>query len=199
MPDFLLQLDRHLFYFINHDLTNPFFDWVMPWLRNAKHWVPLYVFLIGFFIWKLRKQALLLIIIMALCAGFADFTSSSLIKPIFKRARPCRDPIVSKTDIERVDCGPAYSFPSTHATDHFAAAFFLIFLFYKRWHWILLWGTLWAGTISFAQVYVGVHFPIDVFCGAVYGMLVGFMFVRAYKKVTETELYGKYISNEAIL
>ena len=36
MPDFLLQLDRHLFHFINHDLANPFFDAVMPWLRDRQ-------------------------------------------------------------------------------------------------------------------------------------------------------------------
>ena len=183
MFDFFLQLDRHLFYLINHDLTNPFFDWIMPWVRTPKSWIPLYVFIIAFFIWKFKKQAILIIILMALSAGFADFTSASLVKPIFKRVRPCRDPVVSQTDIKRVDCGPAYSFPSTHATDHFAAAYFMVFLFYKRWRWILLWATLWAGLISFAQVYVGVHFPIDVFCGALYGIFVGWLFYLLYKKL----------------
>ncbi len=183
MPEPLLQLDRHLFYFINHDLANPFFDLVMPYLRTPKFWIPLYMFLIAFFIWKFKKAGIIIIILMALSAGFADFTSASLIKPIFKRVRPCRDPVVSKTDIERVDCGPAYSFPSTHATDHFAAAFFIIMIFRKKWRWIWLWGILWAGTISFAQVYVGVHFPIDVFCGAIYGMLLGWLFAWIFNKV----------------
>jgi membrane-associated phospholipid phosphatase len=183
MPDFLLQLDRHLFYFINHDLTNPFFDWIMPWLRNAKHWIPLYLFIIGFCIYKFKRQGIIIIILLALSAGFADFTSARIIKPLVKRDRPCNDPVVSQTDIIRVDCGPAYSFPSTHATDHFAAAFFLILLFYKKWRWIWFWGILWAGIISFAQVYVGVHYPIDVFCGAIYGALVGWLFVWLFNKL----------------
>ncbi|MGZ3871769.1 MAG: phosphatase PAP2 family protein, partial [Mucilaginibacter sp.] len=136
MPDYLLQLDRHLFYFINHDLANPFFDAVMPWLRNPKFWIPLYLFIIGFCIYKFKKQGLFIVLLLALSAGFADFTSASLIKPLVKRARPCRDEIVSRTDIARVGCGTGYSFPSTHATDHCAMALFLIMLFYKRWHWI---------------------------------------------------------------
>lgn len=173
--DQLLQLDRHIFYFINHDLTNPFFDAVMPWLRSPKNWIPLYIFIIGFCIYKFKKLGIVIALMIAMSAGIADFTSASLVKPLVHRIRPCRDPAVSKTDEERIGCGLGYSFPSTHATDHFAMAFFMIMLFYKRWRWIWLWAILWAGSISFAQVYVGVHFPIDIFCGALYGCLVGWL------------------------
>ena len=177
-----MQADQHLFHFINHDLSNPFFDWIMPWLREPKLWIPLYVFIIGFCITKFKKRGLVIIVFIALTAGFADFTSASMVKYAVKRLRPCNDPVTSKTDILRVPCGTGYSFPSTHATDHFAVAFVLIFLFYKKWPWILFWGILWAGLISFAQVYVGVHYPVDVFCGAIYGVLVGWLFAWAYNK-----------------
>jgi membrane-associated phospholipid phosphatase len=124
MPDYLLQLDRHIFYFINHDLANPFFDWIMPWLRNPKFWIPLYLFIIGFSIYKYKKTGLVIILLLALTAGFADFTSASIVKHWVKRDRPCRDVVVSKTDIIRVACGTGYSFPSTHATDHFCNGLF---------------------------------------------------------------------------
>ena len=182
MPDQLLQLDRYLFHFVNHDLANPFFDLIMPYLRNPKFWIPLYVFIIGFCIWKYKKQGMLIIIFLVLCAGFADRTSAGVIKPLIKRLRPCRDPIVSQTDMERVKCGSGYSFPSTHATDHFAMTFFLIILFYQRWKWIWFWGILWAGVISFAQVYVGVHFPIDVIGGAIYGIMTGCLFAWLFRR-----------------
>lgn len=182
MPDQFLQLDRHLFYFINHDLANPFFDWIMPWLRNPKSWVPLYVFIAGFCVWKFKKHGLVIIVLIALAAGFADQTSAGLVKPLVKRLRPCQDPLISKTDILRINCGTGYSFPSTHATDHFAVAFFMIFIFYKKWPWVWLWGILWAGLISFAQVYVGVHYPADVFCGTIYGALVAGLFAWPYKR-----------------
>ena len=183
MLDYLLQLDRHLFYWINHDLTNPFFDALMPWLRTPKNWIPLYILIIAFCLWKFKKQGIVIIVFIALSAGFADFTSASIIKPLVARNRPCRDVVSGSTDIERVSCGPGYSFPSTHATDHFAMAVFMILIFYKRWHWIWFWGILWAGLISFAQVYVGVHYPIDVTCGAIYGALVGWMFATIFRKL----------------
>src|SRR5471030_2411972 len=104
MPDQLLQLDRHLFYFINHDLANPFFDWIMPYLRNPKFWIPLYLFIIVFCAWKFKKQGVIIIILLALSAGFADFTSASIIKPLVKRARPCRDAMASQTDIAHISC-----------------------------------------------------------------------------------------------
>jgi len=183
MPDYLLQFDRHLFFLINHDLANPFFDWIMPYLRDAKFWIPLYLFIIGFCMWKFKKTGAIIIILLALSAGFADFTSASIVKPLVKRVRPCNDPTVSQTDIVRINCGTGYSFPSTHATDHFAMAFFLILVFYKKWRWIWFWAILWAGAISFAQIYVGVHFPIDVFCGAVYGVFVGWLFAMVFRKL----------------
>lgn len=183
MPDFLLQFDRHLFHLINHDLANPFFDSVMPWLRGPKNWIPLYIIAIVFLIWKFKKTGAVIIVFLALAAGTADFTSDHLIKLAVARARPCQDPIVSKTDDLRVACGTGYSFPSIHAADHFAVAAFAILLFYRRWRWIWFWGILWAGLICFAQVYVGVHYPIDVFCGALYGWFIGWLLSRLFRWV----------------
>jgi len=184
MLEHLVQFDRHLFYFINHELTNAFFDWLMPILRNAKSWIPLYILIIGFCLWKYKKQGILIILLMAASAGVADFTSASIVKKEVKRLRPCNDPVVSQTVILRINsCGSGYSFPSTHATDHFAMAAFVCFVFYKRWRWIWLWAMLWAASISFAQVYVGVHFPVDVFAGALYGILVGWLISLLFKKL----------------
>jgi membrane-associated phospholipid phosphatase len=190
MFDQLIQFDRHLFYIINHDWANPFFDQVMPWLRTATNWIPLYICIVAFCLWKFKKLGIVIILFIACSAGFADFTSASIGKQLVKRPRPCNDPITSKTDIERATdkngnlvCGSGYSFPSTHAADHFAVAFFMIMIFCKRWRWIWFWGILWAGLISFAQVYVGVHYPIDVFCGALYGCFVGWLFSVLYRKL----------------
>jgi undecaprenyl-diphosphatase len=83
---------------------------------------------------------------------------------------------MAATIVSRIDCGTGYSFPSSHASDHFAITVFLIIVFYRRYKWILPVGLLWAATISFAQVYVGVHYPFDVTAGAIYGTLVGWLF-----------------------
>lgn len=182
MLEHLIQLDRHIFYFINHDLTNPFFDWLMPVLRNPSTWIPLYIFILAFCLWKYKKTGAVIVILFALSAGFADFTSVHLMKNNVQRLRPCRDPVTSQTVIVRVPCGTGYSFPSTHATDHFAMAAFISFVFFRRWKWIWLWAVLWAGSISFAQVYVGVHFPVDITVGTLYGIFIGWLFYLLFKK-----------------
>lgn len=182
MPDYLLQLDRQLFHFINHDLGNAFFNVLMPVLRNRLVWIPLYVFIFVFCLWRYKKQGLIIIVLLALTFGLADFGSATVIKSTYKRVRPCNDPAMAATIVSRVPCGTGYSFPSTHASDHFAIAVFLGAVFLRRYRWVLLAGLLWAASISFAQVYVGVHYPVDVTTGAIYGTLVGLLFYWIYRK-----------------
>src|ERR1700761_8217532 len=183
MLQHLTAFDQHLFHIINHDLTNPVFNSLMPWLRTAKNWIPLYILIIVFCLWRYRWWGFAIIIGIALSAGIADFTSAHYYKQWAHRLPPCQDPVVSHTDGLRCSCGSGLSFPSTHATDHFAMAFFIIMVFHKRWKWIWLWALLWAASISFAQIYVGVHYPLDVFCGMLYGILVGWLVSFFYYKV----------------
>lgn len=182
MLEHLIQLDRHIFFYINHDLTNPFFDWLMPIMRNPRTWIPLYVFIFCFCIYKYRKIGVYIIVFLTLTFAIADSGSAGLGKHIFKRVRPCNDSTMASTITVRIPCGTGYSFPSAHASNHFAIATLLVFVFSKRWRWIWLWAVLWAGSISFAQVYVGVHFPVDVTVGALYGIFVGWLFYLIFKK-----------------
>lgn len=182
MPDYLLHIDQQLFYIINHDMSNGFFDMLMPVLRNRLVWIPLYVFIFVFCLWRYKKQGIIILALLLLTFGLADFGSASIIKPYFLRLRPCNTPALDASIIERVDCGKGYSFPSSHASDHFAIAVFLCIVFYKRYKWVLPASLLWAASISFAQVYVGVHYPVDVTAGAIYGTLVGLLFGWIHKR-----------------
>ncbi len=190
MPDHLLQLDRYIFYLINHDLANPVFDWLMPYLRNPRFWIPLYIFIIGFCFYQYKKTGVIIVLMLAATAGVADFASASIVKPLVHRARPCRDAVTAQTDIARVPCGTGYSFPSTHASDHFAMSAFLCLVFAKRWRWIWPWAMLWAAIVCFAQVYVGVHYPIDVTAGAIFGLFIGFGMALLFKKF-QPRFYNK--------
>ncbi|MEP6467754.1 MAG: phosphatase PAP2 family protein, partial [Parafilimonas sp.] len=40
----------------------------------------------------------------------------------------------------------------------------------------------WAATISYGQVYVGVHYPTDVIGGAIIGSIVGYCVALVYNK-----------------
>ena len=175
MLEQLIQFDQNLFFTINHGLSNSFFDWLMPALRNRFFWTPLYLFIIIFFIRNYGKQGWIMILFLILTFGLTDFFSSSILKPSVQRLRPCNNPEI-KSDVKNlIDCGSGFSFPSSHASNHFGLAVFLIVMFYRKWKLILPIGLFWAASISFAQVYVGVHYPVDILAGAMLGGMIGFI------------------------
>ncbi len=176
----IIKLDHQLFYAINSGLTNIFFDWLMPILRNRYTWVPLYIFIVFYFIKNYKLNGFYLTLTLFTCFAFADFTSAILIKKAVKRPRPCNEITFKKQVIMRVNCGSGFSFPSTHATDHFAIALFIICVCIKKNKNVCIGLLSWAFLIAFAQVYVGVHFPFDVICGALYGSLIGWIFANFF-------------------
>jgi len=175
MLDQLIQFDHQLFTAINSGLSNPFFDWLMPFLRNRYFWTPVYVFLVIFLIKNYKKNGAICILFLLLTFGLADFISASVIKPSIQRLRPCNEIGFKEEIVSRVACGSGFSFPSSHASNHFAIAMFLSVVFARRWKWIWTITMLWAFSIAFAQVYVGVHFPLDVTCGALLGCIIGYI------------------------
>ena len=175
MLEQLIHYDQEGFLFINQTISNLLFDWLMPVLRNPYTWAPLYLFLIIFLIRNYKKQGMVMLVFFTMTFAVADFTSSSIIKKEVMRIRPCND-ITFKDQVKlRVRCGSGYSFPSSHATNHFALGMFLLVVFRERWKPIVWLSLGWAASISFAQIYVGVHYPIDILAGATLGSIIGFL------------------------
>lgn len=183
MIESLQQFDVELFLKIHRGLANPFFDWLLPLMRNRFFWVPLYLFIIVFSFIEYKKKGWYIIGMLLVTFAIGDLVSSRIIKPTVARVRPCNEITLANDIIHRVPCGSGYSFPSAHATNHFAIAVFLIFVFYDRWKLILPIGLFWAFIISFSQIYVGVHYPIDTMAGAILGMLIGLLTSKIYKKL----------------
>ncbi|NGM66786.1 phosphatase PAP2 family protein [Sphingobacterium sp. SGR-19] len=169
----LIHFDQEIFLAINQGLSNPFFDWLLPILRNPYTWAPLYLFLIIFFIKHYGKMGILIVAFTLANFGISDALSSHVIKKNVKRVRPCNDLVFKEEANVRVRCGSGFSFTSSHATNHFAMAFFWIVLFRRRWKHTLWLCITWAALISFSQIYVGVHYPFDILCGAILGILIG--------------------------
>lgn len=176
----ILQLDYRLFEWINQGLQNDFLDMIMPWWRSKTTWIPLYIILIVFSIVKYKLKGFYFILALALTVGISDTLSSKVIKPTVKRLRPCKTPSLNSTTHLLIRCGSGYSFTSSHATNHFAFAFFLLFTFCKRFRFLRLPLIFWAASIAFGQVYVGVHFPMDVLAGALLGAGIGIILARIY-------------------
>ena len=118
---------------------------------------------------KVGKKGFSVLLFLGLTVAGSDLTSSFLIKESVERIRPCNDNGFKKNVFLRAPCGSGYSFTSSHAANHFAVATFLILVFgqrLKKWRFLLL---FWAISIGFAQIYVGVHYPLDVLCGFAFG------------------------------
>ena len=181
--EWLIAKDKAVFLFINQRHTNSFFDWLMPIMRESKTWIPLYILLIVFATIKLKKKVLLWILFAILTIALTDQISSHILKPFFARLRPCSDPNFSpQIRLLLNHCSGGFSFTSSHACNHFGVAIFIITslaTYLNNWKYLFI---IWAAIICFAQVYVGVHYPLDILCGGLLGALIGKLTGKFYLK-----------------
>jgi membrane-associated phospholipid phosphatase len=177
----ILNWDRELFQKINGDWSNSFFDLVLPYTRNAIIWVSLYLFFTSFIALNYKRNGFFWVLMGILTVASTDLASSWGIKELFFRLRPCRDEeLAGHVRFLVAYCPKSSGFTSSHAANHFAMATF-IFITLKdqlgKWTRLIF---LWAFIISYAQVYVGVHYPFDVVGGAILGMLIGYFWSRFF-------------------
>lgn len=190
MIDTLRDIDKALLYWINEGWSNPLLDQVMPVWRDKLTWIPLYGVVLGWLIWKYRKQSWPYIILLTVVVIFCDFTSSSILKPWIGRLRPCNNPEVANQINILISCGPGKSFTSSHATNHFGLAVMFGLLFGRKSRWIWVIGLVWAGTIALGQVYVGVHYPADILGGALLGSTLAIILYRVSQKTGFTRTFA---------
>lgn len=185
MIEILSELDNKLFLLINKNGSSEFLDGFLPWWREKRNWVPLYILLGIFVVFKFRKQCWLWILSVAACVGSADAISSHLLKPGIGRLRPCQEgsAVVEEMVLRLSNCPGNGSFTSSHAANHFALAFFIILSLQSTMGVHRWWFLPWAIIICWAQVYVGVHYPGDILGGALLGLALASLFNFFYKKL----------------
>lgn len=171
--DTVHQIDYAVFHFINHILNNPYFDKLFPFLRNAHNWIPLYIILTIYLVYKYKQESIKYILYIAIAFALADFISASILKPYFARLRPCHSTTLNAI-LVLGHCGGKWSFPSTHASNHMAIALSIVLVKIFPQKWINILWILWAISIGFAQIYVGVHYPSDILAGFVLGVAIAF-------------------------
>lgn len=180
------NFDYKLFSKVNGEWHNSFFDVVFPFTREAFFWAPFYFFLVLFVTINFKKYGWLWVLFLIVNVFLSDQISSTLIKDNFFRLRPCRDPAVADHIRFLVSyCPGSSSFTSSHAVNHFAAAMFIFTTLrhkikLNKW-WSILF--MWAFIPSYAQIYVGVHFPTDILGGIIAGLILGFLVGYIFNKI----------------
>lgn len=179
----LQKIDKSLLVFINRNMEHPFLNALMPWVRESIVWSPLYLFFIVFALSNFgAKKGMGWMLGLLTTVGISDQISSNLLKNTVQRLRPCTDPNVFPDIILRLErCSGGFSFTSSHATNHFAVATFMVVTLQPLLGLKIRGLFIWALVICFAQVYVGVHYPLDVLGGSLIGLLIGWLATLIFK------------------
>lgn len=177
--EFLAEIDKFIFYFINVGLSNPLTDWFMPLVTSFKTWLPLYLIGMFYLVFRYKLNGLYMIAFLLLVVGVGDYINDKLFKEIFQRSRPCH--IFDDINL-LISCGPGKSFPSNHAVNNFSMATYLSFFFKRK---IAVFFTF-ASLVAISRVFVGVHFLSDVISGAFIGFLIAFLIITILKKIPLT-------------
>jgi undecaprenyl-diphosphatase len=179
----LEQADQALFKLINGHWTNTFFDSLLPWMRTSEHWFAFYIALVSYVFYKWGWKAWKWLLSVAITIALTDQVSSFIFKPFIHRLRPCNDPaILNKVNLLIGTCPSSFSFTSSHAANHFSLAMFVFMSLqplFKKYTYLFF---VWAGIISYAQIYVGVHYPLDILGGTLIGLIMGYAGAIIYSK-----------------
>lgn len=172
--NWLISIDKTTFLFINQSLANPATDSIMPFITADLNLKIFYGFCLFIILWKGDKRLRFAVIASLITVAISDQLSSSVLKPLFARPRPCQDLEVHLL----VACGSGFSMPSSHAANLFGQAFLFRSINPGSAKYLIPL----AIVVALSRVFVGVHYPFDIIAGAALGTLVGFGLSQIYVK-----------------
>jgi len=181
MLETLTSIDRTLFLFIN-ELHHPILDGIMIVITSKLIWIPLYLGIIGFLVYRYGKKAITLVLMFVLMIVAVDQFCTQVLKPSFERLRPCHASDLQPYIHTPNGCGGQYGFVSNHAANTFALAMVMFLLFNYR-HPKVKWLFLWTFLISYSRVYLAAHYPADVVAGSIVGGVFAAVFYYFYGRL----------------
>ena len=182
MIDTLVEIDKKLMVFLNKTISNCIFDILMPIITNQNFLAFIGIILIIYLGCFGGKKGRITLVILLFAAGMSDAICAQIIKPWVGRIRPSHEFIEYINLL--VSKGGKWSFPSNHAANSFAFATVLSYFYDKNK--IILFSI--ASAISFSRVYVGVHYPMDIFFGGLIGYTISWVILSIWVIIKMREL-----------
>lgn len=181
--DNLSTIDSNLFLFLNGLHTN-WMDKVMVLITDMWVWMPLYILLIYWTIRQYGKHVWWVFLAVGIVVLCSDQLASHVCKPVFQRLRPCYNTdFQGLIHLPKGMAGGHYGFVSSHASNTFAIATFLTLALRNNRPWVAIVMYLWAFLSSYSRIYIGFHYPGDILCGAILGMLIGAILWKVLQNV----------------
>jgi len=184
MIEKILNYDTELFLYLNNLGTTKYDKfWIL--LSEIETNIVFYLLALGIFIFysktKLNSKLIFLLTFIIILILIADQTSN-LSKDFFERLRPCyNESIKSTVRLVKESCGGRFGFFSAHASNSFSLAIFFGLLLKKHSSIFIYISLVFASFISYSRIYLGVHFPLDIIFGGIFGILNGFIIFRLYQ------------------
>ena len=185
----LSHIDSDLFLFLNGQHVG-WLDKFMVLITDMWAWIPIYLLLIYWAVRQYGKRCWWVFVAVALVVLCTDQLASHVCKPVFQRLRPCYN-----TDFQGLIhlpkglAGGQYGFVSSHAANTFGVAVFLtpVLKQFRPWPAIVLY--FWAIVSSYSRIYIGYHYPGDILCGALIGVLVGLILWKVFQRVVVRKVW----------
>ena len=199
MLEEILRIDTELFLYLNN-LGTSSFDAFWSFLSRKEANIAVYLSGILFFLknkgfksYKIKSLDVFYIFSIVLVMILISDQSANIFKDSFQRLRPCYNELI-KDSVRMVKegCGGKHGFFSAHASNSFSLAVFFGLLFKDFSKYPIYFTLIFASLISYSRVYLGVHYPLDIIFGALFGMFNGLVIYSVHERILKSfNLFNK--------
>ena len=199
MLEEILRIDTELFLYLNN-LGTSSFDAFWSFLSRKEANIAVYIAFLEFFLrrkgfksYKIKTLDIIYIVFIVLVMILISDQSANIFKDSFQRLRPCYDELIKDSvRLVKEGCGGKHGFFSAHASNSFSLAVFFGLLFKDFSKYPIYFTLIFASLISYSRVYLGVHYPLDIIFGALFGMINGLVIYSVHERILKSfNLFNK--------